>query len=80
MTTSVTSKLFFEEDSFSRKVRRYNKTGRDQGEQYKRAQKKLRQLTEFYQKAEAGELEPFSFNSVYQLVLHLSRLLSVAFL
>ncbi|WP_419089141.1 hypothetical protein, partial [Phocaeicola plebeius] len=39
MTTSVTSKLFFEEDSFSRKVRRYNKTGRDQGEQYKRAQK-----------------------------------------
>ena len=44
------------------------------------AQKKLRQLTEFYQKAEAGELEPFSFNSVYQLVLHLSRLLSVAFL
>ena len=30
--------------------------------------------------AEAGELEPFSFNSVYQLVLHLSRLLSVAFL
>ena len=30
--------------------------------------------------AEAGELEPFSFNSVYQLVLHLSELLSVAFL
>ena len=58
MTTSVTSKLFFEEDSFSRKVRRYNKTGRDQGEQYKRAQKKLRQLTEFYQKAEAGGFEP----------------------
>ena len=30
--------------------------------------------------AEAGGFEPFSFNSVYQLVLHLSRLLSVAFL
>lgn len=30
--------------------------------------------------AEAGELEPFSFNSVYQLVLHLSTLSSVAFL
>jgi hypothetical protein len=65
-------------DSFSKKVRRYNKT--EPKIIYKRAQKKLRQLAEFYQKAEAGELEPFSFNSVYQLVLHLSELLSVAFL
>lgn len=78
MTTSVTSKFFLNKDSFSKKVRRYNKTRGKKNIQ--KGTKKLRQLAEFYQKAEAGELEPFSFNSVYQLVLHLSRLLSVAFL
>ena len=56
MTTSVTSKLFFEEDSFSRKVRRYNKTGIK--ETIQKSTKKLRQLTELYQKAEAGGFEP----------------------
>ena len=41
---------------FSKKVRRYNKT--EPKRIYKRTQKKLRQLTEFYQKAEAGGFEP----------------------
>ena len=56
MTTSVTSKFFLNKDSFSKKVRRYNKT--EPKIIYKRAQKKLRQLAEFYQKAEAGGFEP----------------------
>ena len=54
MTTSVTSK-FLNKDSFSKKRRRYNKT---EPKEYTKGTKKLRQLTEFYQKAEAGGFEP----------------------
>ena len=56
MTTSVTSKFFLNKDSFSKKVRRYNKTRGKKNIQ--KGTKKLRQLTEFYQKAEAGGFEP----------------------
>ena len=49
MTTSVTSKFFLNKDSFSKNVRRYNKTRGKKNIQ--KGTKKLRQLAEFYNRS-----------------------------